>query len=187
MFVVTPNLGTKTSDFLKDLYLVHVSNSEVILPAPAHPRLHTLFYTATFQFCFLYSSLLTCVLLLRFVASSSLYKKVRNSIAIVFWLALGVNTYSLREEITTHATVSIYMTYFIYSLAIFLGGIVSFVAVYYKLGRKATIESIVLDYVKKHKFKIRVSECAMELGITEEQAKETLALLEKKGFIKTKK
>ena len=51
--------------------------------------------------------------------------------------------------------------------------------------QKVDSEKIVLAYLRTHKGTIRISECAKELGITEEEVKEAISKLQKKGLIKT--
>lgn len=178
MFVVNPNLDVGIRSFFKDFRLEEAYQN-IFLPAPKSEWAHKQLYNAVFQFCCLYAFTLVCVLVLMFLAHSPLYKKVRCAIAIVSWSALSVPTSLLLEEAIG------WFTYLSYFLLLSIGSIVSILAVHFTLRMKVSIESIVFNYIKKHESKIRISECAQELGITEAEVKEALSLLQKKGLIET--
>jgi hypothetical protein len=46
------------------------------------------------------------------------------------------------------------------------------------------IEGKLLDYLTKHEYKIRLSDCAKELGLTVEEVEATIKSLQGKGFLK---
>ena len=90
LFITTPNLFGNTMDFLKSFELADVPNSDIILPAPASPSSHTVFYQAIVQFSLALVVFQIVMLVLRFITQSPWGKRAETMGNLVFWLGAGV-------------------------------------------------------------------------------------------------
>lgn len=76
----------------------------------------------------------------------------------------------------------------LFPFAGFLGGYVAHrVAIKEKVEGLTRLEKKVLDYLTRHNFKVRISECARELNIHIDELENIIKALEEKGFIKIKR
>lgn len=82
IFVITPNLSDRVSDFLGDFEPRQVAPNWM-LPAPQHH--HPVLYTAIFQFCLVFAVFQIFVLGVRFVLSDPIGRKAGTLSSIVFW------------------------------------------------------------------------------------------------------
>jgi len=90
IFLTTPNLFNKIIDFFSDFDLVAVPNlSNVMFPAPAQPRTHSVVYLAVEQFSFVWGLFQIVILALRFVFRSPWSKKAETMSNLVFWFGAG--------------------------------------------------------------------------------------------------
>jgi len=89
IFMVTPNLLGRIIDFFGDFDLMPVPNIGIWLPAPAHPWIHSVVYTAVEQLSYIWGLFQIVVLALRFVMRSPWNKKAETSSNLVFWLGAG--------------------------------------------------------------------------------------------------
>jgi len=93
IFLTTPNLFNEIIDFFSDFDLVRVPNlGNVALPAPVHPRVHSVVYLAVEQFSYTWGLFQLVILALRFVVRSPLNKDAETVSNIVFWAGTGVLT-----------------------------------------------------------------------------------------------
>ncbi len=85
IFVTTPDLFDKIIAFFRDLDIVRVPNTEILLPAPVSPGEHPVLYSAVAQFGFIWSLYQLVILALRFAVGSPLNKKAETLSNVVFW------------------------------------------------------------------------------------------------------
>jgi hypothetical protein len=85
LFVININLGDKIIAFFKDITIVNVTYSNVMLPAPAHPADYVVVYTAIEQFSIIWGVFLVAMLGLRFAVGTPTRRKAENLSDIVFW------------------------------------------------------------------------------------------------------
>lgn len=103
IFLSTPDLLGKILTFFSDFDIVRVPHTRVFLPAPASLGIHSGFYSAVMQFCFLWGVFQVFILVLRFVARSPLNKKAETSSSIIFWLGASylIRTFLIGTTVTT--------------------------------------------------------------------------------------
>jgi len=90
IFITKPNLFNLIIDFFRDFDLVAVPNlGNVFLPAPVHPRVHSVVYLAVEQFSFVWGFFQMVVLALRFVVGSMWSKKAETVGNLVFSFGTG--------------------------------------------------------------------------------------------------
>jgi len=90
IFMTTPNLFNEIIDFFSDFKLVSVPNlTNVSLPAPVHPRAHSVVYLAVEQFSYVWGLFQLVILALRFLIRSPLNKDAETMSNIVFWVGTG--------------------------------------------------------------------------------------------------
>jgi hypothetical protein len=90
LFVITPNLFGKIIDLLSDFKLVEVvSNSDLLVPGPAHPSAFSVVYIAAAQFSFAIGVFQVVILALRFFYGSPWKKRAETVGNLVFWLGTG--------------------------------------------------------------------------------------------------
>jgi len=100
-FLTTPNLFNEIIDFFSDFELVRVPNlGNLWLPAPAHPRAHSVVYLAVEQFSYTWGLFQLVILALRFVVRSPLNKDAETMSNIVFWVGTGFLTRTFLIETT---------------------------------------------------------------------------------------
>ena len=93
IFLTTPNLFNKIIDFFNDFHLESVPNlTNVFLPAPVHPRTHSVVYLAVEQFCYAWGLFQLVILALRFLVRSPVSKDAETVSNIVFWVGTGFLT-----------------------------------------------------------------------------------------------
>jgi hypothetical protein len=85
LFVINTNLGDKIIAFFKDITIVDVTHSNIMLPAPAHVADYVVVYTAVEQFSLIWGVFLAAMLGLRFVVAAPTRRKAENLSDIVFW------------------------------------------------------------------------------------------------------
>lgn len=86
LFVITPNLFDSVIEFLKDLGLVDVPNTEIMFFGPELPLRHMTFYQAAGQLSIAISVFQVFMLALRFVIPSSWEKRSETAGNLVFWI-----------------------------------------------------------------------------------------------------
>ena len=88
LFVSTPDLFDKISNFFGDLGIEEVSNSAVFLPAPEHPRSHLDLYNVMGTVSIAGVVFQAIMLALRFVISSSWAKRAETMGNFVYWIGV---------------------------------------------------------------------------------------------------
>ncbi len=104
IFVTTPNLFNKVLAFFSDFDIVSVPNMKIFLPAPASPGNHSMIYSAVTNFSLVWALFQIIILALRFVAHSTLSKKVETLSNLVFWLGASYLIPPFLNETTTSTT-----------------------------------------------------------------------------------
>jgi len=104
IFVTTPNLFDKILAFFRDFNIVSVPNMKIFLPAPASPGNHSMIYSAVTHFSLVWALFQIVILTLRFVARSTLTKKVETLSNLVFWLGANYLIPTFLNETTTSTT-----------------------------------------------------------------------------------
>ena len=100
IFVVTPNLLDRISDFVSDFELQEVT-SQWKLPAPVHVMNHVVLYNAIFQFCLVFALFQVAVLGVRFILRDSIDKIAGTVSSVVFWFgASWILNLLISEEIS---------------------------------------------------------------------------------------
>ena len=89
LFVSTPNLFGKISDFFTDLGIEEVSNSGVFLPAPENPQSHLALYKVMGTVSIAGVVFQAIMLALRFVISSLWSKRAETMGSFVYWIAVA--------------------------------------------------------------------------------------------------
>jgi len=89
IWIITPNLLQRVTDFLKDFTLEKEVFPNVFLPAPAHPYRHIVVYAALARFCFVFGLFRIVILVLKFFFRESLNRVAGAFSGIVFWLGVG--------------------------------------------------------------------------------------------------
>jgi len=89
LFVSTPDLFGKISDFFTDFGIEEVSNSGVFLPAPENPQSHLALYTVMGTVSIAAVVFQAIILALRFVISSSWSKRAETMGSFVYWIAVA--------------------------------------------------------------------------------------------------
>ncbi len=89
LFVSTPDLFGKISDFFTDLELKEVSNSGVFLPAPEIPRSHLVLYNVMGTVSIAAVVFQAVMIVLRFVMSSSWAKRSETLGSFVYWIGVA--------------------------------------------------------------------------------------------------
>lgn len=110
IFVNTPNLFDQILDFFHDFDIVNVPNTEIALPAPEFPSIHSAVYSAATQFCFVWGLFQAIILLVRFVAHSLLSKKAETVSNLVFWLGASFLIHTFLNATTTTTTWFVFWT-----------------------------------------------------------------------------
>lgn len=85
IFIVTPNLIDKITNFFQDIISVNVRGN-IYLPRPADVSAHIAVYSAGEQFSLIWGVFLAAMLVARFGTYSSARRKAQNLGDIVFWL-----------------------------------------------------------------------------------------------------
>lgn len=86
LFVITPNLFDSIIEFLKDLGLVDVPNTEIMFFGPEFPLRHMTLYQAAEQLSIAVVMFEVFMLALRFVISSSWEKRSETTGNLVYWM-----------------------------------------------------------------------------------------------------
>jgi len=89
LFVSTPDLFGKISNFFTDLELKEVSNSGVFLPAPEIPRSHLALYNVMGTVSIAAVVFQAVMIVLRFVMSSSWAKRSETLGSFVYWIGVA--------------------------------------------------------------------------------------------------
>ena len=89
LFVSTPDLFGKISNFFTDLGLEEVSNSGVFLPAPEIPRSHLALYNVMGTVSIAAVVFQAVMIVLRFVMSSSWAKRSETLGSFVYWIGVA--------------------------------------------------------------------------------------------------
>jgi hypothetical protein len=110
IFVITPNLLDKIIEFLRGFDIVRVPNMDIFIPAPAHPKDHSVVYSAVTLFSFVWGLFQILILALRFVFRSPLDKKAETVSNLVFWLGTGFLTSTFLNETITRTTWFVFWT-----------------------------------------------------------------------------
>ena len=85
IFVITPNLFDNIVDFLKDITLVDVPNTDIIFIGPEFPRSHLTVYQAAGYFSIAWAVFQIVILALRFIVPSSWNKWSEAVGNLVYW------------------------------------------------------------------------------------------------------
>jgi len=85
LFVTTPNVIEKVTDFFQNLTTVQVPHMAIYLPAPADPRAYLAIYSMVEQFAMIWGTFLVAILIARLVVYSPTRKRAQNLGDIVFW------------------------------------------------------------------------------------------------------
>ena len=86
LFVITPNLFDSIIEFLKDLGLVDVPNTEIMFFGPEFPLRHMTLYQAAGQLSIAVVVFEVFILALRFVIPSSWEKRSETTGNLVYWM-----------------------------------------------------------------------------------------------------
>jgi hypothetical protein len=86
LFVINPDLFGGILDFFKDFKLVDVPHTEIMLPAPEFPQLHSTVYQAAGQFSIALGVFQVVILALRFFIPSSWKKRSETVGNFVYWV-----------------------------------------------------------------------------------------------------
>jgi hypothetical protein len=86
LFVITPNLFDSVIEFLKDLGLVDVPNTEIMFFGPELPLRHMTLYQTAGQLSIAVAVFEVFMLALRFVIPSSWDKRSETAGNLVFWI-----------------------------------------------------------------------------------------------------
>jgi hypothetical protein len=86
LFVMNPDLLGNIIDFFKDLGLVDVPHTDIMLPAPESPQLHLTLYQAAGQFSIALGVFQIVILALRFILPSSWEKRSETVGSFVYWV-----------------------------------------------------------------------------------------------------
>lgn len=85
LFITTPNLYDSTIDFLQDLGLIDVPNTDIIFLGPEHQGMHMTVYQAVGQLSIAVAVFEVIMLALRFVFPSSWQKRSETAGNLVYW------------------------------------------------------------------------------------------------------
>jgi hypothetical protein len=118
IFASTPNLFNDIIAFFKDFEIVEVQNTQIYLPAPAHPQTHLTVYSAAGTFCLTWGIYEIAILITRFLVRSPTNKKAETLSNIIFWLGAS---YLIKEILNTTTTTTTWFTF--WTLIITLLGI----------------------------------------------------------------
>jgi hypothetical protein len=101
LFAITPNLFNEIIDLFKDFELVHIPNSDLILPGPGFPVAFSTVYVFAAQFSFALSIFQIFILVLRFFIHSPWQKRAETVGNLVFWLGAGflIQSFLLVENV----------------------------------------------------------------------------------------
>ena len=86
LFVINPDLFGSIIDFFKDFELVDVPHTNIMLPAPESPHLHSTVYQAAIQVSIALGVFQVVILALRFVIPSSWGKRSEAVGSFVYWV-----------------------------------------------------------------------------------------------------
>jgi len=118
IFASTPNLYNDIIAFFKDFEIVEVRNTQIYLPAPAHPQTHLTVYSAAGTFCLTWGIYEIAILITRFLIRSPTNKKAETLSNIIFWLGAS---YLIKENLDITTTTTGWFTF--WTLIITLLGI----------------------------------------------------------------
>ncbi|MGB9676616.1 MAG: hypothetical protein ACPL0C_05465 [Candidatus Bathyarchaeales archaeon] len=118
IFASTPSLYDEIIAFFKDFEIVEIQNTQIYLPAPAHPQKHLTVYSAAETFCLIWSIYEIAILITRFFAHSPTNKKAETLSNIIFWLG---TSYLIKTSLNTTTTTTKWFTF--WTLIITLLGI----------------------------------------------------------------
>lgn len=110
IFAITPNLFGSILNFFQDFGIVTVPHTDIPLPAPKTPNIHTVVYSAVGLFSLIWGILEIVFLLLKFIARSPVDKKAENVSNIVFWLGTSYLISATLTETTTRTTWFLFWT-----------------------------------------------------------------------------
>jgi hypothetical protein len=110
IFIVTPNIPDKFTNFFQDFNTLEVPHTAIVLPAPVHPERHTVVYSAVQQFSLVWGIFLVAMLALRVLFHSPTRKKVENAGDIVFWLGTSYLISTMFNGTTTTTAWFIFWT-----------------------------------------------------------------------------
>jgi hypothetical protein len=101
LFAITPNLIGEIIDLFKNFELVHLPNSDLILPGPGFPAAFSVVYVAAAQFSFTLGVFQIVILALRFFIPSPWQKRAETVGNLVFWLGAGflIQSFLLVENV----------------------------------------------------------------------------------------
>lgn len=117
IFLTTPNIIDRASEFFRDLNATQVPNTNVILPAPLDPSAHVEIYSAVALFALVLGIFEVALLAMRFYVHSPIGKKADTAGDALFWLG----TYYLITTVLTE-TVTITTWFAFWSEIIMLIG-----------------------------------------------------------------
>ena len=104
LFITIPNLFDKTISFFQDFNAVRVSHTDIYLPAPVTPSLHTTVYNAVFQFSLVWAFFEIAILILR-ISAGARYRRISRSFGqIIFWFGTALLTNRYLTSMTTGMT-----------------------------------------------------------------------------------
>ena len=110
IFVITPELFDNFQDFFRNFDILRVPNTDIHLPAPENPGIHSGVYSTAIQFSFIWGLFQIVILALRFIARSPLSKKAETVSNLFFWLGASYLISTFLNETTTVETWFVFWT-----------------------------------------------------------------------------
>jgi hypothetical protein len=118
IFITTPDLLNNVISFIRNFDALRVPSTDVYLPAPKTPYVHTAVYSAAQQFSLIWAILEIAMLGLRIVFRSPLRKMAENASSIIFWFG---EVYLIPTFLNDTTTLTMWFAY--WAAVIMLAGI----------------------------------------------------------------